>query len=202
MSMTPNSNRIENPYFERCIPFPKYSEAGDLIGGSCRTRFWFRYVGWTSFSGVFALLLLFVIALRDRERRSYWPPVLLGGIAGIQVCWMLYAFYWFHHRHREVEKSEETFKLELIISPIGLILFAGEYPAIFPWDRISYLWQFPDCWMVIPKRNHFDRYIPIPTSWLDEETKQFIVDQVKRHGGTVKVNPGLGVGLCYLQKVF
>lgn len=203
--MTPDPKRIEDPHFERCISLPQENEEFNLAVYRSHTRFWFRYVGWTGIVIIpFSCLVMGSIAIRDKERILFWLGVFLFGCTGLHIYWLIASNFWFHRRHRGFSKSEvESIRwVEITICPIGCGINAGGFQALFPWDRISYLWQFSDCWMLIPTRKQFDLYLPLPTSILDEECKRFIADQVDKHGGLVQENPKMGIGLWYLQRAF
>lgn len=160
-------------------------------------RFWLRYVGWGSFvlCSCPLPLLAFLVVVKDR---FFW---LQGVVAALcTLGWFSFALQYFGLKRRYLGKGKDASdnSLKLGVSAAGFTIYMQGENAAISWDRFLFLWQFPDCWILVPA---LDRFVPLHTAWLDESARAFIVDQVERHGGQVMNNPGLGLGLMFRKKV-
>lgn len=196
--MTPEADPDENSRFECRVAVPRNPEF-NRICYQALTRFWLRLGGWTDLLRIAGSIVVGVAGLRDTGPPFlFWlglVTLVLGVLAGYQ--WV--ASYFRLRRRWFGRKEPDPIDTELGFSSAGLTIFREAESATLSWDRFMYLWQFPDCWVLVAA---VDVFTPLPTSLLDEETKRFIADQFHQHGGRVKTNPGLGVGIRWLQKVF
>jgi hypothetical protein len=195
--MSPDSNHIEEPPFSRRISVPQ-NLATERIYYQAARRFWLRYVGWTGFVLSVVGLVICVCTLGSRDRFSFWLGIGNGFFGILISCWLIGSYFalrrlWFP------SKVVDPIGFDLEFAPKGFSVITNSWSVTVPWEKSSHLWQFPDCWIIV---HAVDLFAPLPTPILDEETKRFVAEQIEKHGGNVKANPGLGIGLYFLQKAF
>jgi hypothetical protein len=52
-----------------------------------------------------------------------------------------------------------------------------------PWEAITEVWQYPDCWLLLFSRAHF---MTFPLDGVSAEARSFLLERVTAHGGRVR----------------
>jgi hypothetical protein len=143
--------------------------------------FWWRSTGWAFWLSALAILVGLCVAIGMGDR-SWWVG---AGGAGVALMLVLAATVYVVHirgsraKFRRMqnptatmELSEEKFRLS---SDIGM--------SEMPWSSITEIWQHPEFWLVFFSRSQF---FTLPTSDLDESSREFIVTQAGSAGAKIK----------------
>ena len=75
-------------------------------------------------------------------------------------------------------------KMTVRIGLDEISVVAGEAVTILKWPAIKQLWKFQDLYLLFIYKNR-PRFITIPTDSLNKETRMFIENKIKEHGGNV-----------------
>jgi hypothetical protein len=191
---------------ERRIPFPP---TPDVIQISYRAfhRWWLRYLGWTNFiilGGSAGMCLLPLLAPDDPVAPWIAIP---GGINFLFTAAQNIHGYYFNRRRYFGREEAFLDRVELGFSAEGITAYTNEEAILVPWNRFAYLWQFPDCWILVCTAESVSShpssrgFAPLPTELLDEELKSLIATNIRASGGIISENPGLGLGLKYRENV-
>lgn len=150
----------------------------DVIAEAAR-RFAFRSIRWDGFAAFVVLLgaLGYLIASGDRS----WiigvvaAVVLLMAILGVA----LYVVPYRRSLSRFERMSSKT--ADLTFTESGLRMSSDLGQQEFRWQLVDRVWTYPRVWLLFVGGT----YMTLPPGNLDDETKRFVLDQIKRHGGRV-----------------
>ena len=151
----------------------------EIIAEAAR-HFSLRSIRWDGFVVFLVLvgLLGYWIASGDR---SWWVGALgaitvLGAVVGIATFVVPY--------RRSVARFERMPSRtgEFVFSERGIVTIADLGRQEFSWRLVDRVWIYPHLWMILLRDAN---YMTLPTPNLNEETRAFITDQVKRNGGRI-----------------
>lgn len=141
-------------------------------------RFISAYAGpWlVAFAIAAALALVGVIAGKE--------PVFCWGVI---ILWAVQGLPWLRYYKASIKKCEEMTdrKVTLRAEPEGLSFQTSLYSSTLKWAAISCLYIYPDLLLVFFDKTLKTAYTILPVAALDEETMNFIKQQVREHGGKV-----------------
>jgi hypothetical protein len=143
-------------------------------------RYWLSSEGW--FYLTVSALLGVVLYLSANHRQA---ELLTGFTAGALSTMFLFAGWGYTATIREARVKAERFsslKATLQISEAGLQYRAGDLVMEIGWAAIEAIQRTPTMWWLLKDRAV---YMMLPCQSLDEECQQFIITQVKSHGGQV-----------------
>lgn len=155
----------------------RYSEK--LIRSAVRA-FWWRSTGWSYIGSL--VLVLVVVAYDVSAGDRSWVVGVLGCLLVMAVI-VSVALYAVHYRgslgrlrrmsvpQAVFEPAEETFKIS---SDVGMVEL--------PWGAVKEVWRFPAFWLLFTSRAQF---ITLPLEDLDSEVQQFVLDNIRTHGGKI-----------------
>ena len=142
------------------------------------TKAFLRNIGWY-LAVVVPVAVLFLWRLQVGDRS--WFAGSLGALTLILLAWV-YLVYLTHLRQglyavRRLNPPQAIFRFnsEGIVSevPMGTLRL--------PWDKVKKIVRLREAWLVYYESN----YLTLPFSDLSEEVRNFIVEQVKTHGGSL-----------------
>jgi hypothetical protein len=143
-------------------------------------HFWLRFIAWHGFAAI-AFCIVGTIVLAVAGNRS-WLVGALGAIGlmllttstGVYVAFLKRSMWKFN---RMASKSVVfTFADErfTVVSDLG--------SSELSWKAIEQVWRFPELWLLFASKT---TYITLPIADIDPSAKDFIIEQVVRHGGRV-----------------
>lgn len=141
-------------------------------------RFALRSIRWDGFA-VFAVLvvvLAYLVATGDRS----WVVGLLGGVVLLATA-VGVALYVPYRRSLARFERMSSKRAELLFTEGGVRMTSDLGQQEFRWQLIERVWTYPRVWPLLVGGT----YMTLPAGNLDEDTKRFVLDQVKRHGGFV-----------------
>lgn len=151
----------------------------EVIAEAAR-RFAFRSIRWDGF-GVFFLLLgvlAYLVAGGDRS----W---IVGLVAAAVVLMAIFgvALYVVPYRRSVSRFGRMSSKAaDLSFTETGLRMSSDLGQQEFRWQLIDRVWTYPRVWLLFVGGT----YMTLPVGNLDEETKGFVLDHIKQHGGRVR----------------
>ena len=150
----------------------------DVISEAAR-RFVLRSIRWDGFAVFFALVaaLGYLLATGDRSWivGAVGAVVLLMAIFGVA----LYVVPYRRSLARFEGMSAKTAELSFTESGVRMTSDLGQQE--FRWQLIDRVWTYPRVWLLFVGGT----YMTLPPGNLDEETKTFVLDHIKQHGGRV-----------------
>jgi len=150
----------------------------DVISEAAR-RFAFRSIRWDGFAVFFALgaALGYLLASGDRSWivGVFGTVVLLMTIVGVA----LYVVPYRRSLARFERMSAKTAELSFTESGLSMTSDLGRQE--FRWQLIERVWTYPRVWLLFVGGT----YMTLPPGNLDQETRAFVLDQIKQHGGRV-----------------
>ncbi len=150
----------------------------DVISEAAR-RFVFRSIRWDGFAVFFALVaaLGYLLATGDRSWivGAVGAVVLLMAIFGVA----LYVVPYRRSLARFEGMSAKTAELSFTESGVRMTSDLGQQE--FRWQLIDRVWTYPRVWLLFVGGT----YMTLPPGNLDADTKTFVLDHVKQHGGRV-----------------
>ena len=150
----------------------------DVISEAAR-RFVLRSIRWDGFAVFFALVaaLGYLLATGDRSWivGAVGAVVLLMAIFGVA----LYVVPYRRSLARFEGMSAKTAELSFTESGVRMTSDLGQQE--FRWQLIDRVWTYPRVWLLFVSGT----YMTLPPGNLDQETKTFVLDHIKQHGGRV-----------------
>ena len=151
----------------------------DLIAEAAR-RFVSRSIRWDGFAAFFLLVgaLAYLVASGDRS----W---IVGLVAAVVVMMALVgaALYVVPYRRSLARFDQMSSKsAEVLFTDRGLRITSDLGQQEFRWELIERAWLYPRVWLLFVGGT----YMTLPPGNLDEDTKRFVLDQIRRHGGHVR----------------
>ena len=150
----------------------------DVISEAAR-RFVFRSIRWDGFAVFFALVaaLGYLLATGDRS----W---IVGFVAAVVLLMAIFgvALYVVPYRRSLARFERMSAKTaELSFTETGVRMTSDLGQQEFRWQLIDRVWTYPRVWLLFVGGT----YMTLPPANLDEETKTFVLDHIKQHGGRV-----------------
>jgi hypothetical protein len=150
----------------------------DVIAEAAR-RYVVRSIRWDGFIAFFLLLavLAYLIASGDRS----WILGLVGAVVLLMttVGVALYVVPYRRSLARFERMSSKT--VDFSFTESGLKMSSDLGQQEFRWQLIDRVWTYPRIWLLFVGGT----YMTLPAGQLDEETKRFVLEQIKQHGGRV-----------------
>ncbi len=150
----------------------------DVIAEAAR-RFAFRSIRWDGFA-VFSVMvgvLAYLIATGDRS----WIVGLVGAVVLFAAIVGVALFVVPYRRSLARFERMSTKTAELSFTESGLKMTSDLGQQEFRWQLVERAWTYPRVWLLFVGGT----YMTLPPRNLDEETKRFILEQIKQHGGRV-----------------
>jgi hypothetical protein len=151
----------------------------DVVAEAAR-RFASRSIRWDGLAGfvVLVVILAYLVATGDRS----WVVGLLAAVVLLTtiVGVALYVVPYRRSLARFERMSAKT--AELLFTEGGLRMTSDLGQQEFRWQLIERVWTYPRVWLLFVGGT----YMTLPPGNLDEDTKRFVLDQVKRHGGHIR----------------
>ena len=148
----------------------------DVIAEAAR-RFAVRSIRWDGFAVFFVMvgLLAYLIATGDRS----WVVGLVGAVV-LFAAIIGIALYVVPYR-RSLARFERmrTKSADLSFTESGLQMTSDLGQQEFRWQLVERAWTYPRVWLLFVGGT----YMTLPPRNLDEETRRFILEQIKQHGG-------------------
>ncbi|TME71227.1 MAG: YcxB family protein [Chloroflexi bacterium] len=150
----------------------------DVISEAAR-RFVFRSIRWDGFAVFFALVaaLGYLLATGDRS----W---IVGFVAAVVLLMAIFgvALYVVPYRRSLARFERMSAKTaELSFTETGVRMTSDLGQQEFRWQLIDRVWTYPRVWLLFVA----DTYMTLPPANLDQETKTFVLDRIKLHGGRI-----------------
>ena len=139
--------------------------------------FWRRYTGWRAWLAWVAMAGWLSFSLLDGDR-SWLVGVTATLLALLPLFWIAgYVTLLRRAYSRLSQMSSKTVAFVLGEDRISTESELGK--AEVPWHTVMNLWRFPSIWIL-----HFGQasYVYLPTDYLNDSTRAFILEQAKRHG--------------------
>ena len=151
----------------------------DVISEAAR-RFVFRSIRWDGFAVFFALVAALGYLLASGDR-SWVVGVVATAVVLIAIFGVaLYVVPYRRSLARFERMSAKTAELSLTESGLRMTSDLGQQE--FRWQLVDRLWAYPRVWLLFVGGT----YMTVPSGSLDDETKKFVLEQIKRHGGQVR----------------
>ena len=150
-----------------------------LIAEAAR-RYVSRSIRWDGFAAFFALfgVLVYLIATGDRS----W---LVGFFAAVVLLMAILggALYVVPYRRSLARFDRMSSKsADLWFTRDGVRMTSDLGQQEFRWQLIERVWTYPRVWLLFISGT----YMTLPPGDLDDDTKTFVLDQVRQHGGHVR----------------
>ncbi|AVP95693.1 hypothetical protein C7S18_00115 [Ahniella affigens] len=157
----------------------KYDE--QLVNRAVRS-YWRRSLGIGVLVGVPLLCVFLVLRIADGDRS--WYVGLLAGAVLLGIGMPILA-YWVHHRNsitkfREMKEPIATF----IAEQDSFTLASDHGSSTLKWEAIKEIWGFERFWLFLFSKTQF---AIIPLDGLSAEMQAYVLEKVKRSGGSVAV---------------
>ena len=155
----------------------KYDE--HLVNRAVRS-YWRRSLGLGVLVGV-PLLCIFLAILVARGDRSWYMGLLAG--AAILGVGMPILVYWVHYRNSMAKFRDMKEPVATFVADEDSFTLASDFgSSTLKWEAIKEVWGFADFWLLLFSRAHF---ATIPIEGLSSEMRAYILEKVKRGGGSV-----------------
>ena len=150
----------------------------DVIAEAAR-RFAFRSIRWDGFAVFFLMVgvLAYLIATGDRS----WIVGLVGAVVLFAAIVGVALFLVPYRRSLARFERMSTKTADLSFTESGLQMTSDLGTQEFRWQLVERAWTYPRVWLLFVSGT----YMTLPPRNLDDETKRFILEQIKRHGGRV-----------------
>jgi hypothetical protein len=151
----------------------------DVVAEAAR-RYVSRSIRWDGFAAFFLVLgvLAYLVATGDRS----WviglvaAVVLLMAIVGVALYVVPY--------RRSLARFERmsSKSADMVFTEDGLRMTSDLGQQEFRWQLVERVWTYPRVWLLFVGAT----YMTLPPRNLDEDTKRFVLEQVRQHGGHVR----------------
>ena len=151
----------------------------DVIAEAAR-RFVSRSIRWDGFVAFFVLagVLAYLLGTGDRSWvvGAVGAAVLLAATFGVALYLVPY--------RRSLARFERmsSKRAEMLFTEDGVQMTSDLGRQEFRWELIERVWTNPRVWLLFVGGT----YMTLPSASLDDDTKKFVLEQVKRHGGDVR----------------
>ena len=151
----------------------------DVVAEGAR-RYVIRSIRWDGFAAFFLLLgvLAYLVAAGDRS----WVVGLVAAVVLLMVV-VGVALYVVPYR-RSLGRFERmsSKSADLLFTEDGVRMTSDLGKQEFRWQLIERVWTYPRVWLLFVGGT----YMTLPPGNLDEETKGFVLEQIRQHGGHVR----------------
>ena len=157
----------------------KYNE--HLVNRAVRS-YWRRSLGLSVLIGVPLICIFLAIQVASGDRSWYMGLLAGAAILGIGMPILV---YWVHYRNsmakfRDMKEPVATF----VADEDSFTLASDHGSSTLKWEAIKEVWVFEDFWLLLFSKAHF---ATIPLEGLSNEMLAYILEKVKRGGGSVAV---------------
>src|SRR5262245_50081183 len=157
----------------------KYDE--QLVNRAVRS-YWRRSLGIGVLVGVPLLCIILAMRLADGDR-SWYVGLLAGAVLlGIGMPILVYLVHYRNSmaKFRDMKEPVATF----IADQDSFTLSSDHGSSTLKWEAIKEIWGFEGFWLLLFSKAHF---ATIPLEGLSDEMRAYVLDRVKRSGGSVAV---------------
>jgi hypothetical protein len=157
----------------------KYDES--LVTRAVRS-YWRGSLGISVLVGVPLICVFLALRIADGDRS--WYLGLLAGAALLGIG-MPILVYWVHYRNsmakfRDMKEPVATF----VADEDSFTLASDLGSSTLKWEAIKEVWGFDGFWLLLFSKAHF---ATIPLDGLSDEMRSYVLERVKRSGGSVAV---------------
>src|SRR5256885_17093634 len=151
----------------------------DVIAEAAR-RFVFRSIRWDGFAVFFVLVgvLAYLIPTGDRS----WVVGLVGAVVLFAAIIGVALFVVPYRRSLERFERMSAKSADMSFTESGLQMTSDLGQQEFRWQLVERAWTYPRVWLLFVGGT----YMTLPPRNLDEETRRFILEQIKQHCGPVR----------------
>jgi len=150
----------------------------DVIAEAAR-RFAVRSIRWDGFAVFFLMVgvLAYLIAIGDQS----WIVGLVGAVVLFAAIVGVALFVVPYRRSLARFDRMSTKSADVSFTESGLQMTSDLGQQEFRWQLVERAWTYPRVWLLFVSGT----YMTLPPRNLDDETRRFILEQIKRHGGRV-----------------
>jgi len=157
----------------------KYDE--HLVNRAVRS-YWRRSLGVGVLIAVPLLCVFLVMRIADGDRS--WYVGLLAGAVLIGIA-MPILVYWVHYRNSMAKFRDMKVPVATFVADEDSFTLASDHgSSTLKWEAIKEIWGFEGFWLLLFSKAHF---ATIPLEGLSDEMRTYVVERVKRSGGSVAV---------------
>jgi hypothetical protein len=143
-------------------------------------RFLVKFLGW-DYLAVWLVMLASLIVLLALGQ-SGWLIGALGAVTVIAALVAVSVWVTFHRRALGSLRKMHTPVATFIFDDDGIAVSSDMGTGTLKWQAVQKLWCFPEAWLVFAGQGV---YSTLPTACLTEDTKQFIIEKLKKQGAKI-----------------
>jgi hypothetical protein len=157
----------------------RYDE--QLVNRAVRA-YWRRSLGIGVLVGVPLLCVFLFMRLADGDRS--WHVGLLAGAVLLGIA-MPILVYWVHYRNSMAKFRDMKDPVAVFVAEQDSFTLASDHgSSTLKWEAIKEVWGFDGFWLLLFSKAHF---ATIPLAGLSDEMRAYVLERVKRSGGSVAV---------------
>lgn len=139
-------------------------------------RFILRYAGRSLVASAVIMVLAIAALIIGRAESFWWIIIILP---------VIYALIWFGHYRKAVRVCKEMPDrgVTVRIDPEGITFQTSQHTTTMKWSLIRRLWSYPDVLLLFTYTQQ--TYTILPSAVLGDDTRRFIEEKVREHGGQV-----------------
>jgi hypothetical protein len=157
----------------------KYDE--HLVNRAVRS-YWRRSLGIGVLVGVPLICVFLAMRIADGDRS--WYVGLLAGAAllGIGIPAVV---YWVHYRNSMAKLRDMKEPVATFVADEDTFTLASDHgSSTLKWEAIKEVWKFDGFWLLLFSKAHF---ATIPLDDVSDAMRSYVLERVKRSGGSVSV---------------
>jgi Mn2+/Fe2+ NRAMP family transporter len=151
------------------------------IINSAAKHFWMKSTSRHFLIGVAILAAAFALWFYGRSQN--WLTATLIALSFIYLFIAIALFFVVRRRSMKIFREMESPTASWRFTQEGFSIHSDVGKSEFQWRILKKLWCFDDVWLLLYANQ---TYSTLPASKIPEETKAFIVQQVRLHGGEVR----------------
>jgi YcxB-like protein len=143
--------------------------------------FWWRTTGPGFFVAIGLMAMGFTSLLWHGD--TSWLVGILGCTLALGLVFpiLLFGVHYRHSLRRFEAMGPPVGTLEVSQASLSLSSLGGS--ATLPWSRITEIWRFRTCWLLLFSKAQF---VTLPLADLGTETRAFILERVRSCGGKIR----------------
>ena len=129
--------------------------------------------------GIIGLLGILLHSQRGESGGGYWFLICIAILP--------FALWGIHHlATRQMRCDGAVPRVSVRIEPESITVKSEKGDSTIKWSAVKTMWKFPDVVLLFwDKKNSLDHAFAVPVALLGEETKTFIENKVREHGGKI-----------------